>query len=80
MDYWEWMTAIMVVLVLANLIRMNMWLMVMGKQIEVLYKDYQNQLQFKENFAEAVKKSMMAQYESAINKSNSQEIEEWDNQ
>ena len=58
MDYWEWMTAIMVVLVLANLIRMNMWLTVMGKQIEVLYKDYQDQLQFKENFADAVKKSM----------------------
>jgi hypothetical protein len=80
MDYWEWMTAIMVVLVLANLIRMNMWLTVMGKQIEVLYKDYQDQLQFKENFADAVKKSMLAQHESAMSKSNSQEIEEWDNQ
>ena len=80
MDYWESMTAIMIVLVLANLIRMNMWLTVMGKQIEVLYKDYQDQLQFKENFADAVKKSMLAQHESAMIKSNSQEIEEWDNQ
>jgi len=80
MDYWESMTAIMIVLVLANLIRMNMWLTVMGKQIEVLYKDYQDQLQFKENFADAVKKSMLAQHESAMIKANAQEIEEWDSQ
>jgi len=74
MDYWEWMTAIMVVLVLANLIRMNLWLMTIGQQLEYLYDKKVKEQQFQEQIYDRI----YSQINKPQEKNNSQEIKEWD--
>jgi Tfp pilus assembly protein PilO len=74
MDYWEWMTAIMVVLVLANLIRMNLWLMAIGQQLEYLYDKKVKEQQFQEQIYDRI----YSQINKPQEKNNSQEIKEWD--
>ncbi len=74
MDYWEWMTAIMVVLVLANLIRMNLWLMAIGQQLEYLYDKKVKEQEFQEQIYSRI----YAQINQPQEKNNSQEIKEWD--
>ena len=74
MDYWEWMTAIMVVLVLANLIRMNLWLMAIGQQLQYLYDKKVKEQQFQEQIYDRI----YSQINKPQEKNNSQEIKEWD--
>ena len=74
MDYWEWMTAIMEVLVLANLIRMNLWLMTIGQQLEYLYDKKVKEQQFQEQIYDRI----YSQINKPQEKNNSQEIKEWD--
>jgi hypothetical protein len=74
MDYWEWMTAIMVVLVLANLIRMNLWLMAIGQQLTYLYDKKVKEQQFQEQIYDRI----YSQINKPQEKNNSQEIKEWD--
>jgi hypothetical protein len=74
MDYWEWMTAIMVVLVLANLIRMNLWLMTIGQQLTYLYDKKVKEQQFQEHIYDRI----YSQINKPQEKNNSQEIKEWD--
>tara|TARA_B110000967_G_C18729692_1_gene481956 strand:+ start:147 stop:377 length:231 start_codon:yes stop_codon:yes gene_type:complete len=74
MDYWEWMTAIMVVLVLANLIRMNLWLMTMGHQLNYIYDEKVKEQKFQEQIYEKIH----AQLSKPEEKNNSEEVKEWD--
>jgi len=74
MDYWEWMTAIMVVLVLANLIRMNIWLMAIGQQLTYLYDKKVGETQFQEHIYQRIHDQINKPQE----KNNAQEIKEWD--
>ena len=74
MDYWEWMTAIMVVLVLANLIRMNLWLTAIGQKLEYLYEKKVKEQQFQEHIYDRIH----AQFNKSEKSNNAQEIKEWD--
>lgn len=76
MDYWEWVTAIMVVLVLANLIRMNMWLTLLSKHVQFLYDEKQKEQQF----ADEIVSQIRARQEAVMGvpKDNSAAIKEWD--
>lgn len=74
MDYWEWMTAIMVVLVLANLIRMNIWLMAISQQLTYLYDKKVEETQFQEHIYQRIHDQINKPQE----KNNAQEIKEWD--
>lgn len=78
MDFWEWMTAIMVVLVLANLIRMNMFLTLMGKQIQVLFDEHQKEQQFKEGWVAMITENISKAQQKAHEKASSEVIREWD--
>ena len=82
MDYWQWnfyLTAIMVVLVLANLIRMNMFLTLMGKQIQVLFDEHQKEQQFKEGWVAMITENISKAQQRAQEKASSEVIREWDN-
>lgn len=64
----------MVVLVLANLIRMNLWLMAIGQQLTYLYEKKVEETQFQEHIYERIH----AQLNKPEEKNNAQEIKEWD--
>ena len=64
----------MVVLVLANLIRMNLWLMAIGQQLEYLYDKKVKEQEFQEQIYSRI----YAQINQPQEKNNSQEIKEWD--
>lgn len=64
----------MVVLVLANLIRMNLWLMTIGQQLEYLYDKKVKEQQFQEQIYDRI----YSQINKPQEKNNSQEIKEWD--
>ena len=64
----------MVVLVLANLIRMNLWLMAIGQQLEYLYDKKVKEQQFQEQIYDRI----YSQINKPQEKNNSQEIKEWD--
>ena len=74
MDYWEWMTAIMVVLLLANLMRMNLWITAIGQKLEYLYDNKVKEQQFQEHIYERIH----SQITKPKNKNNAEEIKEWD--
>jgi len=76
MDYWEWVTAIMVVLVVANLIRMNMWLTLMSQHVQFLYDEKKKE----QEFADDIVKQIRAHHENMLSKpvDNSAAIKEWD--
>ena len=76
MDYWEWVTAIMVVLVVANLIRMNMWLTLMSQHVQFLYDEKKKE----QDFADDIVKQIRAHHENMVRKpvDNSAAIKEWD--
>ena len=76
MDYWEWVTAIMVVLVLANLIRMNMWLTLLSKHVEFLYDEKQKEHQFADEIVSQIRARQEAMLKTP--KDNSAAIKEWD--
>ena len=76
MDYWEWVTAIMVVLVLANLIRMNMWLTLMSKHVQFLYDEKQKEQQFADEIVGQIRARQEAMLKTP--KDNSAAIKEWD--
>jgi|DEB0MinimDraft_3_1074331.scaffolds.fasta_scaffold115840_2 hypothetical protein len=81
MDYWQWnfyLTGIMVVLVLANLIRMNMFLTLMGKQIQVLFDEHQKEQQFKEGWVAMINENISKAQQKAHEKASSEVIREWD--
>jgi len=75
MDYWEWMTAIMVVLVLANLIRMNLWLMAIGQQLNHLYNHDIQDRQMQEDIMKQIQDRFAAPMDEV---SNAEAIHEWD--
>ena len=82
MDYWQWnfyLTGIMVVLVLANLIRMNMFLTLMSKQIQVLFDEHQKEQQFKEGWVAMITENISKAQQRAQEKASSEVIREWDN-
>jgi len=82
MDYWQWnfyLTGIMVVLVLANLIRMNMFLTLMSKQIQVLFDAHQKEQQFKEGWVAMITENISKAQQRAQEKASSEVIREWDN-
>lgn len=76
MDYWEWVTAIMVVLVLANLIRMNMWLTLLSKHVQFLYDEKQKEQQFADEIVSQIRARQEAMLKTP--KDNSAAIKEWD--
>lgn len=73
MDFWEWTTAVMVVLILANLIRMNMWLMDLGKKLDYLYDGKVEEHKIQEHILEQIQSRFSQPVEN-----NSEEIKEWD--
>lgn len=73
MDYWDWITAIMVVLVLANLIRMNMWLVGIGQKVDYLYDGLVEEHKFQEHMLNQIKVHLTPR-----DKDNSEEVKEWD--
>jgi len=73
MDFWEWTTAVMVVLILANLIRMNMWLMDLGKKLDYLYDGKVEEHKIQEHILEQIQYRFTQPVEN-----NSEEIKEWD--
>lgn len=74
MDYWEWMTAIMVVLVLANLIRMNMFMMELTKKVNHLYENKIQEQQMKEDIMKHIQMKLASVDEAA----NAAAIHDWD--
>jgi hypothetical protein len=76
MDYWEWMTAIMVVLVLANLIRMNLWLMAIGQQLTYLYDQDIQDRQMQEDIMKQIQVRFATSPVDEV--SNAEAIHEWD--
>lgn len=75
MDYWEWMTAIMVVLVLANLIRMNMFFIDISNKVNHLYNQDIQDRQMQEDIMKQIQSRFAPPAEE---KSNAAAIEEWD--
>jgi hypothetical protein len=73
MDYWDWMTAIMVVLVLANLIRMNMWLVDIGNKVDYLYDGVVEEHRLQEHILNKIKLHL-----TQPDNDNSEEVKEWD--
>ena len=73
MDYWDWMTAIMVVLVLANLIRMNIWLVGMGLKVDYLYDSVVGEHKLQEHMLNQIKAHL-----TPSDNDNSEEVKEWD--
>lgn len=63
----------MVVLVLANLIRMNMWLIDIGKKLDYLYDGRVEEQRIQEHIIDQIKSSFRPP-----EKNNSEEIKEWD--
>ena len=73
MDFWEWTTVIMVVLVLANLIRMNMWLIDIGKKLDYLYDGKVEEQRIQEHILDQIQSRFTLPV-----KNNSEEVKEWD--
>tara|TARA_B100000683_G_scaffold275786_2_gene327664 strand:- start:1053 stop:1289 length:237 start_codon:yes stop_codon:yes gene_type:complete len=76
MDYWEWVTAIMVVLVVANLIRMNMWLTLMSKHVQFLYDEKVKEHEFADDIVKQIRARHEAMAKPPVD--NSAAIKEWD--
>jgi hypothetical protein len=63
----------MVVLVLANLIRMNMWLIDIGKKLDYLYDGKVEEQKIQEHILDQIQSRFALPV-----KNNSEEVKEWD--